>query len=61
MLFNIEEKKIKNTALCVNCKCFDKKTKTCNGIGKVCFEYDEKIQTLIDPITKMPLKIERGN
>ena len=59
MLFNIKEKKVKNTTTCLNCKFYDKKKHKCSGIGKVCFEYDEKTQTLIDPITQMPLKLER--
>ncbi len=61
MLFNIDKKKIKSDTLCLECKHFDKKSHKCNGIGKVCFEYDMDTQTLIDPITQMPLKIERGN
>lgn len=59
MLFNIEKKKIKNNKHCLSCKYFDKASHKCSGIGKVCFEYDKDTQTLIDPITKMPLKIER--
>lgn len=61
MLFNIKEKKVKNTTTCLNCNFYDKQTHKCSGIGKVCFEYDEKTQTLLDPITQMPLKLERGN
>ena len=60
MLYNIKEKKIKNSALCLKCEHFDKKTHKCSGIGKVCFEYDSKTNTIIDAITKMPLKVERG-
>ena len=60
MLFNIEQKKIKNTTHCLECKYRDKQTNKCSGIGKVCFEYDEKTQTILDPITKLPLKLERG-
>ena len=38
---------------------YDSKKNRCNGIGKACFEYDEKTQTIIDPVTKLPLKFER--
>jgi hypothetical protein len=36
---------------------FDRKKKKCNGIGKVCFEFDEKAKIVIDPVTKLPIKI----
>ena len=42
---------------CANCAHFDRRTKTCNGLNKICFEYDEKTQTIIDGITKMPRKV----
>lgn len=61
MLFNIEKKQIKNTTHCLECKHYDKQYNKCSGIGKVCFEYDDKTQTILDPITQMPLKVERGN
>ena len=43
---------------CANCAHFDRRTKTCNGLNKICFEYDEKTQTIIDGITKMPRKVQ---
>lgn len=58
MLYNIEKKQIKNTSHCLECKYFDKALHRCSGIGKVCFEYDEKTQTLIDTTTGLPLKLE---
>ena len=57
MLYNIELKCIKANSHCFKCRYFDKHTKRCSGIGKVCFEYDEKTQTIIDSVTKLPLKI----
>jgi hypothetical protein len=57
MLYNIEQKKIKTALDCCSCSHFDKKTKKCNGINKVCFEYDEKTKTVIDGITKLPIKV----
>lgn len=55
MLFNIEKDAVKTMVDCLECKAFDKKLKKCNGIGKICFEYDEKTQTLYDNITKLPM------
>lgn len=57
MLYNIEQKKIKTALDCCSCTHFDKETKKCNGINKVCFEYDEKTKTVIDGITKLPIKV----
>lgn len=56
MIFNINTKKVKNDLDCLTCPYFDRYYKKCNGIGKVCFEYDEKTMTIIDPVTKLPLK-----
>ena len=58
MLFNNELNKVKTSSDCITCLYFDKKLKKCNGIGKVCFEYDGKTKTMIDPITKLPIKKE---
>ena len=60
MLYNTEKGKIWSNADCLVCEHFDKKLKKCNGKGKICFEYDFKTRTIIDPITKLPLKkVER--
>ena len=59
MLYNIKDKELKTMNNCVKCAYFDNKTKICNGIGKVCFEYDKKTQTIIDTITKLPIKITK--
>lgn len=56
MLFNKNTGKIKKSIDCLTCPHFDKKLKKCNGLGKVCFEYDSKTMTIIDPITGLPLK-----
>lgn len=56
MLYNIEKKKIKDITDCTKCPYFCKGK--CNGIGKVCFEYDKKTHTIIDTITKMPIKLK---
>ena len=58
MLYNKDLKKIQATKQCMSCELFDKKRKKCNGIGKICFEYDEKTQTVIDPITRLPIKFD---
>ena len=57
MLYNKELKKVQTNADCITCTYFDKKKKKCNGIGKNCFEYDEKTKTAIDTITKLPIKL----
>ena len=57
MLYKKSEKRIRTSKDCINCSCFDTRLKKCNGIGKECFEYDEKTQTVIDPITKLAIKI----
>ena len=58
MIYDIDNKKIHNALDCLDCPYFDKKLKKCGGIGKRCFEYDEKTRTIIDPITKLPLKLK---
>lgn len=57
MLYNINKHTIKHSIDCLTCEHFNKKSKTCNGVGKVCFEFDQKTQTILDPITKLPIKL----
>ena len=57
MLYKKSEKRIRTSKDCIICPFFDTRLKKCNGIGKECFEYDEKTQTVIDPITKLAIKI----
>lgn len=57
MLYNQELRKVQRNSDCLTCSKFDRKTKKCNGIGKVCFEFDEKARIVIDPVTKLPIKI----
>lgn len=57
MLFNKELNKQNKTSFCTKCKYFNTVKKQCNGIGKNCFLYDPKTKTVIDPITKLPIKI----
>ena len=58
MVYNKELKKIKTSVDCITCSHFDKKKKKCFGIGKCCFEFDPKTRTAIDPITKLPIKLD---
>ena len=58
MLYNIEQKKIKTNADCLNCEHFDRFSKKCKGIGKVCFEYDIKTNKIVDPVTKKTITIK---
>lgn len=56
MLYNKDKKGRQTNADCLTCPYFDKAKKRCSGIGKRCFEYDEKTMTAIDPVTKLPIK-----
>ena len=57
MLYNIEKKQKQTMLTCATCPYMDKKTLLCSGINKACFEYDEKTDTIIDGITKLPLNL----
>ena len=57
MIYNTKLRRIKKATDCPNCAYFDGHLKKCNGINKVCFEYDAKTQTIIDGNTKLPRKI----
>lgn len=58
MLYNFETNKVKQAIDCLTCSYFDKNKKKCvGGIGIVCYEYDPKTHTAIDPKTKLPKKI----
>lgn len=57
MLYNKDLKKVKDGTDCITCPHFDKTKKQCNGIGKVCFEFDAKTRVAIDPVTRLPIKL----
>ena len=61
MLYNIEKKKIKQPKDCFSCECYDKKELKCTGLNKVCFEFDETTYTVIDGLSKLPIKIIKEN
>ena len=58
MLYNIELKKVERFDDCYSCPHFDNTLGRCDGMNKCCFEYDEKTQTCIDGITKLPINIK---
>ena len=58
MLYNNDLKKVQASSQCITCQHFDKKQKKCFGIGKCCFEFDPKTRTAIDPITRLPIKLD---
>ena len=58
MLYNKDLKKTVLITDCIACPYWDKKLKKCEGIGTVCFEYDEKTRTAIDAITKLPIQLD---
>ncbi len=53
MLYNTRKERKTKPADCITCPYFDKKTRKCKGIGKICFEVD-RTNTLIDPVTGLP-------
>lgn len=59
MLYNIDLEKVKTSIDCINCGYFDKVSKKCKGFGVVCFEFDDKTNTLLDPITRMPINLDK--
>lgn len=58
MLYNKNKKKVQKSVDCLTCKYYNHRLKKCEGIGKNCFEYDEKTRTAIDPITRLPIKLD---
>lgn len=61
MLYNLTTKKIKTAVDCITCPYFNKTYKKCEGLDKNCLLYDEKTDTIIDGVTKLPLKIKKGD
>ena len=59
MLFNIEKQRQQINTDCLTCPYFDKEKKKCMGIGKLCFEFDPKTGTIYDPISHLPLKLDK--
>ena len=57
MIYNTKLKKIKEPTDCGTCAYFDRRLKKCNGLNRVCYEYDAKTQTIIDGNTKLPRRI----
>lgn len=58
MIYNNDTKKAKTATDCLTCPYFDAKGKRCNGgLGTRCFEFDYKTNTIIDPRTKLPIKL----
>lgn len=59
MIYNMDKKRKQTNIDCLTCQYFDKQLKKCvGGIGAVCFEYDDKTMTILDPVTKLPLNIK---
>jgi len=58
MLYNINEKQVATMVMCLTCDHYNKETKHCEGLDLVCFEYDDKTQTIIDGKTKLPLVLK---
>lgn len=57
MLYNTRMKRAKKVSDCFTCPKWDNKTKSCNGLNSVCFEYDEKTKTAFDGKSKLPIKV----
>lgn len=58
MLYNIEKGKVQKIEDCFSCPYFNQKAKKCEGVNKACFVYDAKTQTIIDGVTKLPIKVK---
>lgn len=58
MLYHNEKKKVQTNIDCLTCPYFNERERKCEGLGKVCFEYDPKTETCIDPITRLPIKLK---
>lgn len=61
MLYNIELDKKQNYMDCWTCPYYNERMHQCEGLNKCCFEFDEKTQTCIDGVTRMPIRISRGD
>lgn len=59
MLYNVNNKKIQTVIDCFTCPHYNPTTLGCSGLNKVCFEYDEKTQTIIDGVTKLPINVNK--
>lgn len=57
MLYNKDTAKLQTTVDCLTCQHFNRKQKKCEGLGKTCFPYDPLTKTAIDPLTKLPIKL----
>ena len=58
MILNIKKNKIQTPLDCLDCEYYDKQLKKCTCYGKICFEYDPLTKTILDPKTKLPIKIK---
>ena len=58
MLYNHGLGKVQKPTQCITCPYFNQTLKKCEGLNKNCFLYDDKTQTIIDGVTKLPLKIK---
>lgn len=58
MLYNKDLKKVQTMTDCLQCSHWDSYFKRCNGVGKTCFEYDAVTHTALDPVTKLPIKLD---
>lgn len=57
-LYNKEQKCLQTKLTCLTCRFYDKTYKKCRGgLNKVCYLYDEKTGTVIDAVTKLPIKL----
>ena len=63
MLYNIKEGRPQSMVMCLKCEKWNKQQMRCvGGMNKICFAYDHITGTIIDGITKLPIKeINNGN
>lgn len=59
MIYNRTTKKTQKATDCSVCQYYDRRYKKCNGIGKNCFEYDDKTMLAVDPVTKLTINLRK--
>ena len=60
MLYNKELKRTITIIDCLECKCYNRRKKQCEGLGIVCNEIDPLTNTLIDSVTGLPINIDNN-
>ena len=57
MIYNKELDRVIKLQDCLSCEHFSRREKQCKGFGTCCFEMDELTNTILDPVTGLPIEI----